>query len=105
MTVHRYHPDEHDPPDAQLYDDCERCAEQAETLLGLDRQKLAWFWSAMHHIERLNEAPNRQLTATERKALRQAHRMAIVFERLTGKWPSPLLLVLVGQLDPEEEHR
>lgn len=101
MTVHRYHPDPDrgDPPDAQLYDDCERCAEQADTLWGLDETKLAWFWSAMHHLERLDDPPTRPLTSTERKAFRRLYQAAIVFERLTGKWPSPNLLLAVSQLD------
>lgn len=31
MTSHRYHPDpeRNDPPDAVLFDDCERCAERS----------------------------------------------------------------------------
>ncbi len=50
--IHRPHPIDDDPPDARLFDDCERCYQQAQRLHGLDKQKLAWFWSAMHQIER-----------------------------------------------------
>jgi len=42
MTTHRFHPDPNlgDPPNAILYDDCERCAEHAKDPRGLDREHL-----------------------------------------------------------------
>ena len=43
-AVHRYHPDPEkgDPPDAFLYDGCERCDEHAaHPLAGLDSEHLA----------------------------------------------------------------
>ena len=88
---HRYHPnpEKSDPADAKLFDDCERCDEQAEHLLGLDRQKLAWFWSAMHQMEREEKHPPRPLTNNERTVIRRMYRMAVLFERLSGVWPSP----------------
>jgi hypothetical protein len=102
MTVHRYHPDasRDDPPDARLFDDCERCTEQAESLFGLDRQKLAWFWSAMHQFEREDKMPPVPFTSTERMAIRRMHHMAVIFERLAGVWPSPeVLLDLRGRIE------
>ena len=94
MTVHRYHPDtsRDDPVDAKLFDDCERCAEQADTLLGLDSRKLAWFWSAMHQCEREDKMPPVPFTSTERMAINRMYYMALIFERLTGVWPSPQIL-------------
>jgi len=42
MTTHRFHPDPKlgDPPNAILFDDCERCAEHAKDPRGLDREHL-----------------------------------------------------------------
>ena len=93
--IHRYHPDpgKSDSSDAKLFDDCERCDEQAENLFGLDRQKLAWFWSAMHQMEREEKHPPRPLTNNERTVIRRMYRMAVLFERLTGVWPSPEALL------------
>ncbi len=102
MTVHRYHPDalRDDPPDARLFDDCERCTEQAKFLLGLDRQKLAWFWSAMHQFEHEDNEPPIPFTSTESMAIRRMYHIAVVFERLTGIWPSPaVLLDLRGRIE------
>ena len=97
MTVHRYHPDasRDDPPDAKLFDDCQRCTEQADTLLGLDSRKLAWFWSAMHQFEHEDKMPPVPFTATERMAIRRMYYMALIFERLTRVWPSPEVLLRV----------
>jgi hypothetical protein len=87
---HRYHPDpeQNDPPDAKLFDGCERCDEQTN-LFGLDRQKLHWFWSAMHQIKRSGAYPPERLTENEYKAINRMYEMAIIFERLTSVWPSP----------------
>lgn len=94
--THRYHPDpKRGEKKAMLYDDCERCTEQAEHLFGLDRQKLAWFWSVMHQIERKEKTPPRALTGNELTAIRRMYRMAVIFERLTGVWPSPDVLARV----------
>lgn len=92
---HRYHPDPEmdDPSDAMLYDDCARCDEQATDLLGLDNQKLHWFWSAMQQIEFDGGAAPRQLTRNERIAVRNMYHMALTFERLTRVWPSPEALL------------
>ncbi len=93
--THRYHPNpgKSDPSDAKLFDDCERCDEQAENLFGLDRQKLAWFWSAMHQMECEDKPPPRELTNNERTAIRRMYYMAVLFERLSGVWPSPKVLL------------
>jgi len=98
VTVHRYHPDtsRDDPPDAQLFDDCERCDEQADTLLGLDSRKLAWFWSAMHQFEHEDKMPPVPFTSNERAAISRMYYMALVFSRLTGVWPSPAVLLSVA---------
>ncbi len=104
-NVHRYHPDASrgDPPDARLFDDCERCTGQAESLLGLDQRKLAWFWSAMHQFEYEDKIPPVPFTSTERIAIRRLHRMALIFERLTRVWPSPDVLMKIGD-SPENGH-
>ena len=94
MTAHRYHPDpdKSDHPDAILFDDCDRCAEQTD-LFGLDRQNLTWFWSAMHGIEVEGKRLARPLTKNEYKAIRRMYEMALIFERLTSVWPSPEALL------------
>lgn len=40
MTVHRNHPIDGDDPEAVLFEDCDRCAEHAKNVLGLDRGTL-----------------------------------------------------------------
>ncbi len=39
-ATHRPHPLEHDPEDAILYDNCERCDQHAEDLSGIDNSNL-----------------------------------------------------------------
>jgi len=98
---HRYHPDpgRDDPPDAKLFDGCERCDEQAQFLVGLDRQNLAWFWSGMDQIKRLGKSPDRDLTENEHLAMNNLYAMAIIFERLSGVWPSPEVLGWVRDIE------
>lgn len=95
MTIHRYHPDPltNDPNDGQLYDNCPRCEYQATTLMGLDLSKLAWVWVTMHMtMKEVVEIP-RQLTVNENRAISTAYDMALIFEKLTGVWPSPDVLI------------
>lgn len=92
---HRYHPDPdmEDPTDAKLYDDCARCDEQAEHLHGLDRQKLAWFWSLMYGMQYQDKSIGRDLTGNELRAVNRMYAMAVIFERLTSVSPSPEALL------------
>ncbi len=55
-ATHRIHPDREqgypgDPVGAILWDDCERCAEQAIDPLGLDATKLRRAWDLMRAVE------------------------------------------------------
>ena len=95
MAVHRYHPDptKADPKEAQLWDDCERCDEQAAELYELDQFKLTWFWMAMDGIEHEEKHLSRPITKNEQKVINRMYEMAVVFERMTGIWPSPANLL------------
>lgn len=77
MSIHRYHPDpdRHDPPDALLFDDCERCTEHAYQLFSLDTahlRALCAVWGG------------RIPTQTEVQASANLWRSLLAIERLTG---------------------
>lgn len=89
MTAHRFHPDPARMEiEALLYDDCPRCDDQAEHLVGLDNQRLGFLWGLMlRRADNQMEMP-RSLTVNENKALDRLYESALVFERLTDHWPS-----------------
>ena len=76
---HRYHPDPErgDPPEAVLYDDCERCAEHAENPVSLDARNLHKMWTLAQ-----DDDWSLVVTATERKLLNYLYRLRLVVERL-----------------------
>lgn len=81
MTVHRYHREPGDPPDAILYDDCERCAEQAATPLLLDADKTAALYRRMIRVERHEATGAHYATAAEGTACRALYHLALFVER------------------------
>ncbi len=87
--IHRFHPnpDRSDPPDAILWDDCERCDEQTDAL-GLDRVKLRKAWNMMLAVElpESRRAPSSHYrTANERRLGRTLYSAYIINEKLTVK--------------------
>ena len=85
---HRYHPDpdRNDPPTALLWDDCERCDEQAADPRGLDHVKVAEAWRRMRQVE-LHRYANRNaryLTANERRLGSYLYAMYVLVEHLGG---------------------
>jgi hypothetical protein len=57
----------------------------------------------MHQVEIEDKKPPVPFTSTERRVIRRMYRMALVFERLTGVWPSPEVLVKAGMIDEAVE--
>lgn len=79
--THRFHPDPDrpDPDDAILYDDCERCAEQADSLgLELDARKFARAWDRMCDVE---YGVGHYRTEAEKKLGRSLYHVSILLER------------------------
>lgn len=82
--VHRYHPDpERRESISILYDDCERCAEQAESLgLELDAEKFARAWAQMREAEYGDV--NTYSTEAEAKLGKSLYRVSVLIERHRG---------------------
>ena len=83
---HRFHPnpDIADPIEAMLWDDCERCSQQAKDPRGLDRAKLAEAWQMMLAVEMHHPEMRRYLTANERRLGSTLYMMFVLIERLQG---------------------
>ncbi len=90
-ATHRVHPNSNgtyrpvDPPDAILWDDCERCDEHATDALGLDRTKLRAAWDMMIAVEtggpvRVGGAEYR--TANEARLGRLLYNVYVITQRL-----------------------
>jgi hypothetical protein len=92
MTIHRYHPDpdRHDPPDALLFDDCERCTEHAEQIVSLDTFHLQTLLAVHICGDWAGHVPTR----TEAQALQTVWRALLIMERLAG--PGADWRVLIG---------
>jgi len=92
MTLHRYHPDpgRYDPPDALLFDDCERCAEHADGLVSLDMTHLR----ALLAVHVRGDWGERVPTVTEAQASANLWRVLLIMERLAG--PGANWRVLIG---------
>ncbi len=82
---HRFHPnpDIADPIEAMLWDDCERCDQQAKDPRGLDHAKLAEAWQMMLAVE-IHHSGRRYLTANERRLSGTLYMMFVLIERLQG---------------------
>lgn len=82
---HRYHPDNerNDPPEALLWDDCERCDQQAENSLGLDMHKLTAAWTLMLDFE-LHDRGRHYLTVNERRLGRYLYGVYLLVARAGG---------------------
>ena len=81
MTVHRFHPnpDRGDPPNAILFDQCERCSEHAEDPRGLDRENLL----AIVKVCRTGQWDH-VMTDAERQAEGNVYRALCLVQTLTG---------------------
>lgn len=100
MTVHRPHPltgpDPYsgtryeDPADGLLYDNCDRCAEQAtDPFRTLDTDRLGALWRRMVEVERTG---GHYRTAAEGQACRRLYAVACMVERthpmlMPWTWP------------------
>ena len=75
--THRYHPDpeRNDPESAILYDDCERCDQQAEYPGSLDDAKLVQAYEASKQDDWTG-------TANQRKLLQFMYKQWVINERL-----------------------
>ncbi len=87
-AVHRIHPDPHkgDPAEAILYDDCERCDEQAADAFGLDLTKLREAWRIMVAVETggpLRVVGEEYRTGNEARLGRVLYAVYVINERLT----------------------
>ena len=85
MTTHRYHPDpEKNEEAALIYDDCDRCDEQAANPFAtLDGTKTAALWDRMVLVKK--ELGTYE-TMNERKVGARFYEVAIFMERL-GVYP------------------
>ena len=85
--IHRYHPDpaQHDDSESILYDDCERCEQHAEQLVGLDRGNVGELWRRM--LVWTGRVPGRAVSHTRNEiaVMRQFERMALILDNLGGK--------------------
>lgn len=95
MTTHRPHPlsgkwygaEYADPPDAALWDDCDRCEQHADDpLTGLDTDKIAVLYRRMLDVERFDRELYR--TYAEAHAGGALYRVAVWVER-THPWLDP----------------
>lgn len=68
MTTHRYHPDENDPKDAVLFDNCARCVEHALNITSLD----------YGNIGALCDPARIPVTDTEYDALRRINNAVVI---------------------------
>ncbi len=93
-ATHRIHPDREqgypgDPVGAILYDDCERCGEQATDALGLDLSKLRQAWDIMVAVEtgKVGNPLRRRgyLTGNEARLGRVLYAVFVVNERLARR--------------------
>lgn len=75
---HRYHPDPatEDPQDAILWDDCDRCEQQAGAPWMLDPGKLRLAWQLSHDDDWSG------MTANQRVLLGCLYRVRVTIERL-----------------------
>lgn len=90
MSMHRPHPingewldkEYDDPPDAVLYDDCERCADQARRpWAGLDARNFARLWNLMVLTEKGPPEQGGYRTGAERDAGDWCYGAAVMIER------------------------
>ena|SRR3990172_2494010 len=82
--THRYHPNPEagDPPEAILWDDCERCAEHARRLWSLDRRRAIALWGLMVLWRRQG---SESATGSEMDAVRHLHNAVLLIERVIGE--------------------
>ena len=75
---HRYHPDPetNDPVDAILYDDCQRCEQQANDPRHLDQNKLRAAWD----LSMVNDWS--EMTANQCELLDHLYEVRVLIERL-----------------------
>lgn len=69
-----------DPDDAVLFDDCDRCAQQAVNLTHLDPDRLGRLWARMVEVERDPTFQAGYRTATEAAACRTLYGLALILE-------------------------
>ena len=76
--THRFHPTGDDLPDTILYDNCERCAQQADNLLNLDVDKFQRLWDRTVNFELCDEGGYK--TAAEKQAGRRLFHMLLILQ-------------------------
>ena len=82
VVTHRYHPTAKDQEDAILYNDCERCAEQAKNPLFLDPVKFRRLWNRTVAFELHDEGGYK--TLAEQTAGRFLWQAMLLYQRYFG---------------------
>lgn len=81
MPMHEYHPrtdPEHDPI---LFDNCERCAQHAETLYDLDKSFIEKLWWRMIQVETDVGGSKSYRSQNEQKACKKLFTFYLLVER------------------------
>ena len=92
MSLHRFHPNDDDPPDAVLWDDCERCQQHTVyPYVTLDKGNIRLLWALMLDVERRMVRGRFYRTRAEAQACRNLWYVAVFLEREAGLDPEELL--------------